>query len=114
MLLVRIPFWSFAIAGFAAIIVLSTYVTNQFSEISAMEQATDSGQSSSFITKTVNSQEKNKIDEWLTKNNLNEFGDQKNVLYTGGTPLFDESTGKRTDRYVYLISKFPEKPWVKQ
>ena len=90
------------------------YVTNQFSKISAIEQAIDSGQVSYFATKSVTSLEKIKIDEWLKKNNLNEFGDQKNTMYTGGTLLFDESSGKRTDRYVYLVNKFSDKPWNKQ
>ncbi len=32
-------------------------------------------------------------------------------MYTGGTPLFDETTGIRTERYDYLVAKFPSKPW---
>jgi hypothetical protein len=29
-------------------------------------------------------------------------------MYAGGTPLFDESSGRRTDRYDYILSKHPE------
>ena len=35
-------------------------------------------------------------------------------FYTGGTPLFDESTGQRTDRLDYLIAKFPNAPWEQE
>lgn len=55
--------------------------------------------------------EKLLIDSWLQENNLNQYGDRKDTAYTGGTPLFDERTGERTDRYDYLIKKFPGRPW---
>lgn len=61
--------------------------------------------------KKIFEEEKKKIDEWLSVNNLNEFGDSKETMYTGGTPLFDEATGTLLDRYEYLIKKFPHQPW---
>lgn len=33
-------------------------------------------------------------------------------MYMGGTPLFNEMTGESTDRYEYLVKKFPDKPWM--
>jgi hypothetical protein len=51
---------------------------------------------------------KKKIDAWIEKNNLNMYGDPKDTMYTGGTPLFDERTGKKTDRYEYILKKHPE------
>ena len=51
---------------------------------------------------------KRKIDAWIEKNNLNMFGDPKDTMYTGGTPLFDEKTGKRIDRYEYILNKHQE------
>jgi len=48
------------------------------------------------------------IDEWLEEENLNEFGDAVGTIYTGGTPLFDEVTGSKTERYDYIIDKHPE------
>lgn len=56
-------------------------------------------------------QEKKQIDEWITGQNLNEYGDPKDTVYTGGTPLFDESTGNSIDRYDYIRQKHPDKPW---
>lgn len=32
----------------------------------------------------------------------------------GGSPLFDERTGKMTDRYAYLKKKFPTQAWAKE
>lgn len=60
---------------------------------------------------TISDQEKLLIDSWLEQNNLNQYGDSKDTMYAGGTPLFDERTGDRTDRYEYILKKFPERPW---
>ncbi|MDD4901762.1 MAG: hypothetical protein PHE24_01365 [Patescibacteria group bacterium] len=51
--------------------------------------------------------DKQAIDDWLVKKSLNRYGDAKNALYTGGTPLFDEATGKAIERYDYILNKFP-------
>ena len=51
--------------------------------------------------------QKKQIDDWLEKKGLNRYGDAKNAIYAGGTPLFDEATGKAIDRYDYLLNKFP-------
>ena len=58
------------------------------------------GQSLSDVQKKI-------VDEWLAKNQLNEFGDKLDTLYAGGTPLFDELTGASVDRFEYLLKKFP-------
>jgi hypothetical protein len=52
-------------------------------------------------------EQKRKIDDWLDEKGLNRYGDDKNAMYKGGTPLFDESTGKAIDRYDYIISRYP-------
>jgi len=71
------------------------------------------------LTQTTNpeeltaAQEKKRIDTWILKNNLNEFGDPKGTAYTGGTPLFNETTGKNIDKYQYIIQNHPDKPWNK-
>lgn len=53
------------------------------------------------------------IDAWLEGNNLNQYGDPKDTMYLGGTPLFDERTGTRIDRYEYIKRNHPNKPWMK-
>lgn len=63
----------------------------------------------------VSDAEKRDIDAWLTANRdkLNEFGDPKDMVYTGGTPLFNEATGKTMTKYEYIISQHPDRPWLR-
>ncbi len=53
------------------------------------------------------------IDRWINANNLNKYGDPKDTMYAGGTPLFNESSGERIDRYEYIKNQHPDKPWLK-
>jgi len=48
------------------------------------------------------------LDQQLASRGLNEFGDPPGTNYPGGTPLFDERTGKRTDRAGYILSRHPD------
>ncbi len=56
----------------------------------------------------VNAEDKRRIDAWLAEQGLNQFGDPKETVYAGGSPLFDEKTGETADRYVYIITRHPE------
>lgn len=47
-------------------------------------------------------------DAWLTAHKRDELGDTETRAYGGGSPLFDERTGVRTDRVTYLLGKLPE------
>jgi hypothetical protein len=58
--------------------------------------------------------ERSQIESWLEKNNYNQYGDKTDTVYAGGTPLFDEATGKYTKLYDYLIQKYPNKPWLEK
>ena len=49
--------------------------------------------------------EKSCLDQQLEQRGLNEFGDPAGTMYPGGTPLFDEKTGQRKDREVYVFGK---------
>jgi hypothetical protein len=57
-------------------------------------------------------QQKEWIDKMIQKAGLNEFGDPKGTMYAGGTPLFDERTGRMQDRYEYILKK--HKDWLPQ
>ena len=57
--------------------------------------------------------QKAKIEKWIANNNLNEYGDGLDTLYAGGTPLFDEATGKQIDKYDYILKNYPDRPWNK-
>jgi hypothetical protein len=48
------------------------------------------------------------IDLWLAQRDLNQFGDPVGTMYAGGTPLFDERTGRTTNRIDYLLRKHPD------
>ena len=61
----------------------------------------------------ISTQEKQQIQKWIENNNLNQYGDPKNTVYAGGTPLFDESTNKNLDLYNYILKKHPDRPWKK-
>ena len=61
-------------------------------------------QASSQVSETV----RNRIDQVIKANELNQFGDPIDSVYLGGNPLFDETTGIMMDRYEYILSKNPE------
>ncbi len=60
----------------------------------------------------LDSQQKKWIDDMIKKMGLNEYADPKGTMYAGGTPLFNEATGAKTDRYTYIIRKRPD--WLPQ
>jgi hypothetical protein len=51
---------------------------------------------------------KQRVDRFIRERGLNDYGDPKDTMYAGGTPLFDEMTGRRLDRYQYILKKHPE------
>jgi hypothetical protein len=57
---------------------------------------------------SLSNADKKAIDNWLAKKGLNRYGDSPNAVYTGGTPLYNEKTGKSTERYDYILNKFPD------
>jgi len=56
-------------------------------------------------------EEKPKIEAWIAFKDLNQYGDPKDKVYAGGSPLFDESTGETYDRYEYIRSNHRDRPW---
>lgn len=60
----------------------------------------------------LDEQQKKWIDEMIKKSGLNEFGDAPGTSYMGGTPLFNEMSGKTIDRYDYILSR--HKDWLPQ
>lgn len=61
----------------------------------------------------LSAQEKNAIENWIIRNGLNQYGDTQDTVYTGGTPLVDSATGATIDRFDYIVSKHPDRPWNK-
>ena len=60
----------------------------------------------------IRPEEKAEIEAWIRADGLNQYGDPKNTVYIGGTPLFDERTGESIDRYEYILENYPDKPWL--
>ncbi len=59
----------------------------------------------------ISPEEKIKMDEWIEKNQLNVYGDTKDTVYNGSTPLFNKMNGNLLDRYEYILQKHPDRPW---
>lgn len=68
--------------------------------------------SSQEETEEISEAEKARIEAWIEENDLNRYGDSKDTVYTGGTPLFNEKTGETIDRYKYILRRHPDKPWL--
>lgn len=64
-------------------------------------------------TEGIPEPEKAKIEDWIERNDLNRYGDSKDRIYRGGTPLFNEGTGESLDRYKYILKNHPDRPWLK-
>jgi hypothetical protein len=56
----------------------------------------------------VSSEMQAKIDGWIHDHGLNRYGDKPGTHYAGGTPLFNERTGERKNRYDYILERHPE------
>lgn len=61
----------------------------------------------------ISDAEKAKIEAWIIENDLNQYGDPKDIFYLGGTPLFNEKTGRSIDKYEYILKNHPDRPWLK-
>jgi hypothetical protein len=48
------------------------------------------------------------VDRWLAGHRLDAYGAPQGTMYAGGTPLFDEASGRTTPRRAYLESHRPE------
>jgi len=60
----------------------------------------------------ISLEEKQLIDAWIIENDLNRYGDIKDMVYIGGTPLFNEATGQSIDKYEYILQGHPDRPWL--
>lgn len=48
------------------------------------------------------------VDAWLKERKLDRYGSPEDTMYAGGTPLFDERTGQRTERLPFVYQRHPE------
>ena len=52
----------------------------------------------------ISAGEKELIETWIIENDL---------VYMGGTPLFDEMTGESIDKYEYILRRHSDRPWLR-
>jgi len=48
------------------------------------------------------------VEKWLQGHGLDDYGNPKGTLYAGGTPTFDEATGRSVDRWTLVAKNRPE------
>ncbi len=65
------------------------------------------GRPGANFAQNLSEAQKQAVADWLKSNQLNDYGDAGNTVYTGGTPLFNEATGETKNRFEYLLEKFP-------
>jgi hypothetical protein len=64
--------------------------------------------SKTVSAKAARAREEKCVDRWLAERKLDPYGMPEGTMYAGGTPLFDEATGRRIDRLDYIYRKHPE------
>jgi hypothetical protein len=58
--------------------------------------------------KAARAREEKCVDRWLAERKLDPYGSPAGTMYAGGTPLFNEVTGRQIDRLDYIYRKHPE------
>jgi hypothetical protein len=48
------------------------------------------------------------VEKWLKGHRLDAYGNPEGTMYAGGTPTFDEATGKSVDRWTLVTKNRPE------
>jgi len=99
------------VAG-GVILLSALYIAMNYSVAgTAMDKPTTT--SSTPARQAISAAEQKKIDQWIADSGLNAYGDTKGTMYIGGTPLFNEATGKYRDLYGYILEQHPDRPWNK-
>jgi hypothetical protein len=60
------------------------------------------------VGKAVGAELRARVEAWLKATGRNEFGDPAGTVYAGGTPLFDERSGRARDRFEHILANHPE------
>ena len=100
-----------ALVLFVLFPVFGFYLGMQYEQLSISSQVSSTQRTCAIDKPACSESEKQKIDTWIKKDNLNEYGDSTNTVYAGGTPLFNESTGQSIELYQYILEKHPDRPW---
>jgi len=101
----------FGVAGLKLIKKNSVAKTQNLERVEAIESEKE--EPKKIEAPETTSTQAQQIEDWIKQNNLNRYGDPKEMMYTGGTPLFNERTGQSIDRYEYILRNHPDRPWLK-
>ncbi len=107
--LVKTRFYIVVLVVSLVLLLLAIYVSVTLVNLKPKKAGQPVG--ASPVSTQISESEKQKIESWIIKEKLNAFGDSYDTLYTGGTPLFNETTGEKKDRYLYILEKHPNRPW---
>ena len=58
--------------------------------------------------KAARAREEKCVDRWLAQRKLDPYGSPEGTMYAGGTPLFNEATGRQIDRLDYIYRQHAE------
>lgn len=101
------------IIALSVLVLVGSYLLhNAFSSMGVSNFQNINDQTMSFIDYKISDTEKVDIDNWLEKNNFNQYGDPSTTQYQSN-PLADRITGENIDRYRLILSKYPQRPWNK-
>ena len=56
----------------------------------------------------ITAQQTECVEKWLKGHGLDAYGNPQGTMYAGGTPTFDETTGKSVDRWTLVMKNRPE------
>lgn len=73
----------------------------------ALTSAVDAAVEEPTAAPTLSAEERC-VDDWLRAKKLDEYGSEEGTMYTGGSPLFNETTGERRDRLEFVYERQPE------
>lgn len=103
-----------AATGIAIIIFVAVSLTiTIFSKINDLNNYVDLLNSENYQEDILllSRREIKRVERWIEDNNLNKYGDPMDTFYIGGTPLFDERTGEKMNRFDYIAKMHPDRPW---
>lgn len=82
-------------------------IGEEMNKVDNIEESIETDKSNEKVYNLAD-EEKQKIDQWLSENGLNRYGDSEGVFYPDGSPLFDEELGENMERFEYILNRYPD------
>jgi hypothetical protein len=68
----------------------------------------NNSESQSTGSKSLTEEQKGKIKDWLSENNLNDYGEAITTVYEKGAPFINDNKDVVTDRFWYILENHKE------